>query len=321
MISIDIPSGINGSSGDVMGISIIADYTITFEFFKKGFLRYGTEKYLGKVYTEKIGVPYKFYNEVYPDAAFIEEEYVLDNLIIKEEYAHKGDFGKVAMIAGSNGYYGAAYLATSACVAAGSGLTTLICDEDVQNVAASKLNEAMTCLYNDTKKINRIAENIDAVGIGPGLGNNRTTEKLLARVINRLDVPIVIDADGINVFRKEMMKEDSRCILTPHIGEFSRLTGISIEEIQKDRLEYARKYAEENNVIIVLKGKNTIVSDGVRTMVNTTGNQAMANGGMGDTLTGIITSLCAQGYDEFNAAVIGVYIHGACGTKVFKNNV
>lgn len=320
VISIDIPSGVNGTTGVIMGVSIVADCTITFEFYKKGFLRYETEKYLGNVFTEKIGIPYKFYNEILPEACFIDKEYVLDNLILKEKYSHKGDFGKVVMFAGSNGYYGAAYLSTSACVATGSGLTTLVCNEDVQNIVAVKLNEAMTCLYSDTKKMDRLYENADAIGIGPGLGNTADTKRLLKKVIDTFSVPIVIDADGINEFDAEMLNDDSRCIITPHIGEFSRLTKVPIEEIQKDRIKYAQKFAEENNIIVVLKGKNTIVTDGVRTMVNTTGNQAMANGGMGDTLTGIIVSLCGQGYDEFTASAIGVYLHGACGDKVYEEN-
>ena len=319
VIAIDIPSGINGSSGDVMGVSVVADYTITFEFFKKGFLRYETEKYLGKIYAERIGIPHKFYNEVEGIASFIDEDYVLDNLITREDYAHKGDFGKSVLFAGSNGFYGAAYLATQSCVKTGAGLTTLICSEDVQKILAVKLDEAMTCLYSDGEKTDRILSGADAVAFGPGLGNDEHTGKLLKKVLDKIEVPIVLDADGINVFKPEYMNENTQCIITPHLGEFSRISGTSIDEIQKDRIGCAKDYAEKNGVIVVLKGKNTIVTDGIRTMVNTTGNYAMANGGMGDTLTGIITSLCGQGYEPFTAAAIGVYLHGRCADSVFEN--
>lgn len=319
ILAIDIPSGINGSTGQVMGISIEADFTITFEFFKRGFLRYGVEKYTGKVYVEKIGVPYKFYNEVEGLASFIDEDFVLDNLIIKKDYAHKGNFGKVLIFAGSNGLYGAAYLSTQACVKTGSGLTTLVCNEDVQKVLAVKLNEAMTCLYSNSEKVYDLIENVDAIAFGPGMGNNEKTSKLLEKILSKVDLPIVIDADGINVFKSKYIVNNNPCIITPHLGEFSRLSGSSVSEIEKDRIGYAQEYAKENEVILVLKGKNTIVTDGIRTMVNTTGNYAMANGGMGDTLTGIITSLCGQGYDAFIAASIGVYLHGRCGDSIFKN--
>lgn len=319
-ISIDIPSGINGSTGDVMGISIMADFTITFEFYKRGFLRYSAEKYTGEIFTEKIGIPQKLYNEIEADASFIDEDYVIDNLIIKDDYAHKGDFGKSVIIAGSRGFYGAAYLSTESCVKSGAGLTTLICDEDIQNIMAIKLNEAMTCAYSDAERVDKLLKSANAVAFGPGLGNTEKTEENLKEVLKKIESPIVIDADGINVFKPEYIVNSGDCILTPHLGEFSRLTGISINEIEKDRLKHAKKYADENGVIIVLKGKNTIVTDGIRTMVNTTGNSAMANGGMGDTLTGIITSLCGQGYESFTAAVIGVYLHGKCGDSIFKQS-
>lgn len=317
-ISIDIPSGLNGTTGEVMGVSIIADYTISFEFFKRGFLRYSSEKYLGEIYVEDIGVPYKFYNDIDILPSFIDENYILDNLMIRKDSMHKGDFGKVAIAAGSTGFYGAAYISSSAAVNTGSGLTTLICTEDTQRIVASKLTEAMTCQYSDSDRLEKILREVDALAIGPGMGNTGQTKSFLKKMLDNIDVPVVIDADGINVFEKGFLNKDSQCILTPHLGEFSRLTGLSIEEIESDRIFYAEKYAKENEIVIVLKGKNTIVTDGIRTMVNTTGNSGMANGGMGDALTGIITSLCGQGYDIFVASCIGVYLHGLCGDKIYK---
>ncbi|MEG0250075.1 MAG: NAD(P)H-hydrate dehydratase [Peptostreptococcus sp.] len=318
IVAIDIPSGLNGTTGEVMGVSVLADYTITFEFFKRGFLRYSSEKYLGKIYVEEIGVPYKLYNDIDILPSFIDENYILDNLIPRNDTMHKGDFGKVAIAAGSNGFYGAAYISSSAAVNTGSGLTTLICTEDTQSIIATKLTEAMTCPYSDGEKLEKILKTVDALAIGPGMGDTDKTKRFLKRILDNIDAPVVIDADGINVFEKDFLNKDSQCILTPHLGEFSRLTGVSIEDIQKDRIFYAEKYAKENEIVIVLKGKNTIVTDGIRTMVNTTGNSGMANGGMGDALTGMITSLCGQGYDIFVASCMGVYIHGLCGDKIYK---
>lgn len=318
IFSVDLPSGINGSSGEVMGISIDADYTLTFEFFKKGFLRLEAANHLGEVHVLDIGIPRTVYNNWADLPSFIDEDYVLDNLIIKDEFSHKGNFGRTAIFAGANGFYGAASICTKACVAMGAGLTTLVCDEEVQRVASIKLDEAMTCKYTDVKRWSKILEAIDAIAFGPGMGANEITKNRLKDLIEKTNKPIVVDADGINVFDTDILTPESKVVITPHMGEFSRLINVPIDEIEKDRIRYASEYAQKNNLVIVLKGRYSVVSDGYRTMVNTTGNPAMANGGMGDALTGIITSLCGQGYDIFVAAALGVFIHGLAADMVYK---
>ncbi|WP_101773123.1 NAD(P)H-hydrate dehydratase [Peptostreptococcus faecalis] len=318
VISIDVPSGLDATTGEVRGVAIEANYTISFEYYKKGFLIYENKKNTGEIFVEKIGVPYKLYNEFGYLPKFIEEKFILDNLIIRDSYANKGDNGKVCVFAGSTGFYGAAYLCSKSAVKSGAGLVTLVCDKDVQIALSSKLTEEMTCSYEERERIATLLEKATAISFGPGLGNTEKTREKLKYVLNNVDSPVVIDADGINVFDPSFLNENSRCIITPHMGEFSRITGVEIKELQNDRIGYSQKYALENNLIVVLKGENTIVTDGIRTVVNTTGNSAMANGGMGDVLTGMITSFIAQGYDLFIAACLGVYLHGLCGDEVFK---
>lgn len=328
IISIDIPSGLNATTGDVMNICIFADITITFEFFKKGFLRYSTEKYTGKIYVEKIDILYKIYNELGVYDQFMDDDFIVDNLILKESYSHKGDFGKTLVFAGSEGYTGAAFITTEACVKSGSGLTTLISTKDVTNIMANKFIESMyhSIDYNkvlkeklDRKTLSLLGD-CDSICFGSGIGVSKSTEKLLQLIIKNSNSPLVIDADGINILSKNNIVKDveNTIVLTPHMGEFSRLINVSINKIEKNRLDYAKEFALENDAILVLKGKNTIVTDGYRSLISPTGNSAMANGGMGDCHVGFISSFISQGYEPFIAASIAVYLHGKCGDEIYK---
>ncbi len=183
----------------------------------------------------------------------------------------------------------------------------------------------MICLESDKERLDDLIERADAIAFGPGIGKGEDRQRLLKDILTRRNIPTVIDADGIDLLARidledeDFKKKRNKCIITPHLGEFSRISKISIEEIEKDRLTHAKKFAKDNNLILLLKGKNTIITDGSRCMVNTTGNSAMANGGMGDCLTGIITSLCAQSYEPFLAAALGAYLHGACGDEIYKS--
>lgn len=320
-VSIDIPSGLNGTTGNVMGVSVIADYTISFEYFKKGFLRYDAELYTGKVFTEKIGVPKDAKYDLGLYAEFIDENYVKNKLMSKKDHCHKGDFGKVCVIAGSKEFSGASYITTRAAVRTGSGLTTLIADEDVKMAVLPKFIEEMFCDIDDIERVRNLLEKADAIAFGPGKGINDKSREQLQNILKNYSVPKVIDADGISLLKDLISVQDidlSNCIITPHIGEFSKITGESIECILEDRVKAAVSFAKKHNLTVVLKGKNTVISNGEYTMVNTTGNSGMANGGMGDLLTGIIASLCGQGYQPFEAACIGVYIHGLCGDEIYN---
>lgn len=343
-IAIDTPSGIDPTSGQIMGDAIEADYTITFEYFKEGFLNYSIEDYLGQVFVEPIGIPDKVYNNIerqdrtkfgasidqsadrrdFISGRFVDIDYINDILKDRKPSSNKSDLGKVLIYAGSKGYYGAAYLASRAASKTGSGLVTLVSDEDTIGVNATRLVEEMTCLDDDKERLEKLLAKADAIAFGPGKADKRISKVQLESLLGDLESgtnkpSLVIDAGGLDVFDPSRMAKGKDVIMTPHSGEFARMIGLSPSEVDQNRFQLAKGYAARNGIVLVLKGKNTIISDGNRTYVNTTGNPAMANGGMGDALTGIITSLCGQGYEAFEAAVLGVYLHGLIGDVIFKN--
>lgn len=321
-VSIDVPSGFDCSNGQILGNCIEADKTVTFEMFKKGFLTYGAEKYTGQVVLEKIGIPENIIDRFHEDEFLVEKSYINKKIIIREKYGHKGDYGKVLIIAGSEEYTGAPYITTQSAVRAGSGLVTLCCPRSIQDVLRGKLAEAMTFSFEENEKLERILKTSNSVAIGPGIGVNEKAKEILQLVIKDAKCPLIIDADGLTLLKNNMNILNDRkaqTILTPHTGEMARLTGLSIDYINENRIEVAKKYATEWGVILLLKGYRTIITDGKKVLVNSTGNSAMATGGMGDCLTGIISSLVGQGYSCIDATFIGAYIHGFCGDELAKS--
>ncbi|WP_461205933.1 NAD(P)H-hydrate dehydratase [Clostridium sp. DL1XJH146] len=320
-ISVDIPSGLDSDTGEVQGNCIEADKTITFQLYKKGFLKYGVEKYTGKVIVENIGIPDFVFDKFHKDEFLVDTGYIKDKIKVRKKYYHKGKFGKVAIFAGMQGYTGAAYICTHAAVRTGSGLVTLCCPSNIRDILSSKFLEAMTLSYEQKNEIENLLNGIDAVAIGPGMGNSDFTKQLLSKIVKKLNCPLVIDADALNVLENDtdlLRNNKSQMIITPHPGEMARLTGKTINDINNNRIEIAKDFSKEYGTIVVLKGYNTIITDGNKVFVNTTGNSSMASGGMGDCLTGIITSLVGQGYEPFQAAIIAVYLHGYCGEKLSK---
>ncbi|NOH15164.1 NAD(P)H-hydrate dehydratase [Clostridium cochlearium] len=321
-VSIDVPSGLNCNTGEVLGNCIIAKRTITLMTYKRGFLNYNADNYIGEIIVENIGVPYNSVKNMSNNEFILQEEYVRKNLKIRNKYGHKGDYGRALVVAGSQGFTGAAYLCTEATVKSGAGLVTLATHENIGHILSCKLNEAMTSSVEDKIRFYELLKNSNSVAIGPGLGNNDDTLQLLKEVIERSNCPIVIDADGINCLKGNLQlikNTKNPIILTPHPGEMSRLTGMSIKDINKNRIDIAKGFARENQVIILLKGYNTVITDGYKTFVNSTGNSAMASGGMGDILTGIIASFLAQGYKPLESASIAAFLHGYCGDKLSQN--
>lgn len=243
---------------------------------------------------------------------------------------HKGTFGRVLIVAGSRGMSGAASLAGLGSLRGGAGLVYVACPLEIQPVVAgyepSYLTIGLPCDSLgrvDAAAWDDLAETIaskDAIAIGPGLGNCEGTQTLARHLFAETDGPLIVDADGLNVladdFRSGAIHDGiirGPRILTPHPGEFSRLSGISIGDINRQRERVAREFAEQHRVVLVLKGPGTIVTDGSRAIVNPTGNSGMATGGSGDVLTGLITALAAQGLEPFDAARLGVYLHGLAG--------
>jgi ADP-dependent NAD(P)H-hydrate dehydratase len=243
---------------------------------------------------------------------------------------HKGTFGRVLIIAGSRGMSGAACLAGVAALRGGAGLVSVACPAGVQSIIAGYEPGYLTIGLPDGKdgqfdiaaldQISQVTAGNDSVAIGPGLGTSDDVAAVVRRVFADLSCPLVVDADGLNVlasdFRNgnwESRQHAGRRILTPHPGEFARLTGLTSSEIDLRRTEVAKSFAAANQVILVLKGPGTVVSDGERVYVNSTGNSGMATGGSGDVLSGLTAALLASGGDPFEMTTLAVYLHGLAG--------
>jgi NAD(P)H-hydrate epimerase len=250
----------------------------------------------------------------------------LPQLPVRAAEAHKGDFGRVFVIAGSRGMVGAGCLAAKAALRSGAGLVTLAVPASVWDVAATKLTCVMTAGFADTpggafaesafEPLMERSGRADVVALGPGLGREVETGRLVRKLAEKLEPPLVIDADGLFHLsgRLDRLKgRKSSTVVTPHPGEMANLIGSDTAEVQADRVGTAKNVAREYHVVCVLKGAGTVVSDGRRTYVNTTGNPGMATGGTGDVLTGVIAGLIGQGLSAFDASVLGVYLHGLAG--------
>mgnify|MGYP002346936238 CR=1 FL=1 len=322
VISIDIPSGLNGDTGNVMGNCVRANKTITFQLYKMGFLKYGSDKFTGEVIVEDIGIPNLAVEKFSGSEFIMDQDFIKGKLKIRDKFSHKGDYGRVLVIAGSRGFTGAAYICTQGAVRSGAGLVTLGCYKDIQPILSEKLVEGMTIDLEENLKLQKAIEKSDAIAIGPGMGANDSTLNLVKKVITTFRKTVVIDADGINVLSGNLhILKEKKCnvILTPHLGEMSRITGLEIEYIRENRIKVAKDFAKEYNVIVLLKGYNTVITDGNSVAINSTGNSAMASGGMGDCLTGIIASFSAQKQDPFEAASIAAFIHGYVGEELSKD--
>ncbi|MCF6157545.1 MAG: NAD(P)H-hydrate dehydratase [wastewater metagenome] len=241
--------------------------------------------------------------------------------------SHKGNYGRILVLAGSVGMTGAACLCSSAALRAGAGIVTLGIPESLQGVVASKLTCVMTRPLPEThaktlsdrgwQDILDFAQQFDVVTIGPGLSQYPETKRLILRLLQALDHPVVLDADGINALadNPEILDQVKKpIILTPHPGEMSRLIGVPTKEIQPKRLEVSQRFVSgRRNVTLVLKGFRTIVVNEEKFYINKTGNPGMATAGVGDVLTGIVAALLGQHYSPFDAAQLGVYLHGLAG--------
>ena len=321
ILSIDVPSGFECNSGKVMGNCIRSNKTVTFELYKRGFISYDAESITGEIVIEKIGIPKAIVDKFHEDEYIMDIDFIKGLIKKRNKYSHKGDYGRTLILAGSAGFTGAAYISTQAAVRSGAGLVTLGCDSSIQNILSGKLVEAMTVSTNDEIRLDSLITKSDSIAIGPGLGNNNCTLNLLKKVLLNSKCPVVIDSDGLNVLEGNLeILKNKKCqiVLTPHMGEMARISGFSIDEINKNKIDIAKEFAKKHKVVLLLKGFNTIITDGKTVQINPTGSSAMASGGMGDCLTGIIASFISQGYDIMTAACIGAYIHGYSGDKLSK---
>lgn len=323
VLSIDIPSGINSDTGQIMGSAVRADHTVTFGYLKPGLLTHPGATLAGQLGIIDIGLPEL--PEVSPDINLMTVEIVKEILPLRPTDSHKGSFGHVLTIAGSPGMAGAAMLASKSALRVGAGMVFLATPRTVMNTLPPEEviyrpmpeTEAGSLSHKAISQLKEQLETAQAVILGPGLGLTEDTEKIVAELLKEIECPCVIDADGLNALaKKPELLEDNEgdFVLTPHPKELARLLNCEVPEIQSDRIASAIKAAEKFQCVVVLKGSMSIIANPDREVfINPTGNPGMATAGAGDVLSGIIGGLLAQGVDAFQAAAAGVYIHGRAG--------
>ena len=313
IIAVDVPSGLDADSGRPLGSAVKAHITYTVEVIKKGFIEYSALEYLGALKVIQIGIPENVKQANDENIYVLSRESYSNKLIKRKIYGHKGDYGRAVLVAGSIGYLGAARLATESCIRSGAGLITLITSSEGRKLLSGSLIEGMLATLEDNEKVKYLVSKADAVAFGPGIKEDEESMKLLEEIIIDSPSSIIIDAGGINLLSKNkkcLCSVKDKVILTPHPGEMARLIGKDISYVEKNRIECSRAFAKQYKCIVLLKGYNTVITDGKNVFINKTGNSKMASGGMGDTLTGIITALVAQGYSNMDATLLGAYIHG-----------
>ncbi len=333
-VSIDVPSGINSDSGLVNSVFVNADLTITFATHKPCHLLFPAADYCGKVMVASIGMPDEVFSYVDPIMHVVTTQEVCLALPVRQQSCHKGECGTAALLCGSKGYSGAAVIAGKACVKSGVGIANMIIPESIYHIVASSLHEAVCTIYNDNnpnsicnEETENIIDTIDrcsAALLGCGLGQSKHSKYTLTEILKNCSCPIVIDADGINLLSDciELIRQYTNdVILTPHPKEASRILNCSVEEIQKDRLNAAKKIASFTGAITVLKGSKTLIAlpDGIVYVV-TDGNPGMATAGTGDMLAGMVVSFLAQGMSSADAAVCAVKIHALSGDSALKDS-
>ncbi|PKN11227.1 MAG: bifunctional ADP-dependent NAD(P)H-hydrate dehydratase/NAD(P)H-hydrate epimerase [Deltaproteobacteria bacterium HGW-Deltaproteobacteria-4] len=328
-VAIDIPSGLDASSGAILGSVLYADLTVTLAAAKLGQVIYPGVTCCGELVVAEIGIPQAVLDEI-AAGILLEAGDVRGFLPARPEVGHKGTFGHLLLVAGSCGKSGAAALAARAALRAGAGLVTVATPASQQATLAVKLTEAMISPLDEVAgelaetsfpQIARLWQDKKVLAIGPGLGRSIATVALVQKVIKDCPLPLVIDADALFALAGStellMARPVGTTILTPHPGEMAHLLGISVADVESDRVGMARRFAETHGVILVLKGARTVIAapDG-GIMINPTGHAGMASGGMGDLLTGIIAALLCQGAPPLAAAAAAVWLHGRCGDRL-----
>ncbi len=316
-VAVDIPSGISADTGEVLGAAVRADLTVTFAFRKVGQVLYPGAGYCGRLVRRSIGITMEASGQKPRLFSCGPED--LERVPERGAYSNKGTYGKVLLIAGSEGMSGAACLCARAALRTGCGLARVFTPQCNRPILQTCLPEAIVTAYEGEEDaasaLPRLLEWADVVGIGPGIGTGKVSRAILDDVLRRWQGPLVIDADGLNLLAgiPDWQSPGPRTILTPHVGEMLRLTKAPREELLRDLVSHARDFARERGVICVLKDARTVISDGQRSAVNTSGNDGLAKGGSGDVLTGVLCGLLAQGMEPFEAAYTGAYLHGLAG--------
>ena len=322
----DLPSGLQADSGAVAGACVQAAVTVTFGLVKVGHMLYPGRSHCGALELVDIGFPEGAVDRCPATTRLLTLEGVAGLLPRRSPVAHKGTCGAVAVVAGSEGMTGAACLTADAALRAGAGRVRLGAPASLHDILETKLTEAMTRPLPEVRRARCLSlralgdvlgllDEAQAMAIGPGLGRHRETGELVRRLLSRSDLPpTVVDADALHALGEAGPASATSMVLTPHAGEFRRLSGCDPDRMAEDPLGLAAEYAAARSVVLVLKGAPTVVAapDG-RTFVNPTGNPGMATAGSGDVLTGLVAGLLAQGVPAPAAAACAVYVHGLAG--------
>ncbi len=327
VVAIDLPTGVSADTADLDGQAIEASMTVTLAAPKIPLILPPADAYAGDLVIADIGIPMVVIDEL--DGPYLElltRERMRELVPARAAESHKGDFGRVLVVAGSLGRSGAAHLSALGALRSGAGLVTIATPRSVVPIVAAMMPEYMTVPLEETAAgtidfaaVDRVLDfKADVIALGPGLGQEPSTAAFVQAIVERTGVPLVLDADGLNAFVEDPERLVGRdgvdVIITPHPGEMARLIGASIEQVQSDRLAHARDFAAAHRVHVVLKGHRTIIAnpDG-RSFVNLTGNAGMATGGTGDLLTGMVAAWFAQILDAEGACKLAVYLHGSAG--------
>ncbi len=329
-VAVDIPSGLNADNGTIETISVNAALTATMGFKKIGLILNKGIDYSGLIEVIDISIPEQLSENVEGTIRILEPADIRSCLPRRSSQAHKHAVGKVLIVSGSRGFTGAAYLSSMAAMRSGAGSVILCAPASIQPVLARKLSEVIVVGLPETPSgaldlnaIGPIKERMgwaDVLVIGPGLTTEPETVKLVRKVVSGCPIPFILDADGLNAFSSDpdllSQRGDAECTLTPHIGELSKLIGVSAIEIGRERVQIAKWVASKFNTTLVLKGAPTIIATADGTLfLNSTGNPGMATAGSGDVLAGMIGGFRAQGTEMVHSAWAGVFLHGMAGDR------
>ncbi len=331
-VAVDMPSGIHSGNGQVMGAAVRADVTVTFGYRKLGSVLYPGRDYCGQVKVCDIGFAPDSIRTLdggaAPAVTFGPED--LDRIPVRPEYSNKGTFGRILVVAGSENMGGAAYLSALAAYRMGAGLVKIMTEEENRRMMQVLLPEAILKTYRTDemeddpetfyRKVQEECAWADVIVLGPGIGQEPRVYELMRAFLMNAYVPMILDADGLNAVARypELAQYfTENIIVTPHMGEMARLTGLTVEQLRGDIVAAAAEYGGEHGITCVLKDAATVVCgrDG-QTYVNMSGNSCMAKAGSGDVLTGVIAGLLAQGCEPWDAAALGVYLHGLAGDRI-----
>lgn len=320
-LALDLPSGVDADRGRIWGCGVRVHMTVTFGFCKRGLELYPGRRYAGEIRIADMGISERCFFGREPEMFAYEEE-VGELLPQREAQGHKGSFGKVILAAGSENMAGAAVLAAKAAYRAGAGMVKVVTPAVNRVVLQCAVPEA---LLDEPENLGESMEWGDVIAVGPGLGQDGTAFSCMEQAIRQGAMPLVIDADGLNLlavrpkWRESLASQGERgrkIILTPHVGELARLVGKSAAECGEDLAFWGMKLAQELHAVVAAKDARTFIcADGCGICVNLSGNSGMATAGSGDVLTGVVAGLLAQGMEAFQAAAVGAYVHGRAGDR------